>query len=53
LLLYLKYLLFTQIAIIIILYLFDPECKTTIKNIVPNLKSIINPVSEKAEPLDE
>jgi len=38
-----------QIAIIIILYLFDAECKTTIKNIVPNLKSIFNPQNEKIE----
>ena len=43
----------TQLAIIIILYLFDPECKTTIKNIIPNIKSIFNPQAEKLEGVDE
>jgi hypothetical protein len=36
-----------QGAIIIILYLFDAECKTAIKNIIPNAKSIINPQTDK------
>ena len=34
-----------QLAIIIICYIFDPECNTTIKNLVPNIKSILNPSS--------
>ena len=43
----------TQLAIIIILYLFDAECKTTLKNIVPNIKSVFNPQPEKIEGADD
>ena len=28
---------------VILLFIFDPECKTTIRNIVPNVKSIFSP----------
>ena len=42
-----------QLATIIILYIFDPECKTTIKNIIPNLKSIISPSNDKIDIQDE
>lgn len=42
-----------QLAIIIILYIFDAECKTTVKNIIPNLKSIFSPSNDKVEIQDE
>lgn len=31
-----------------ILFIYDSECKTAIKNLVPNIKSVINP-SEKID----
>jgi len=32
---------YKKLGVIVVLYIFDSECKLAIKNIVPNLKSII------------
>jgi hypothetical protein len=42
-----------KLVIIIVLYLFDPDCKSTIKNIIPNIKSIFSNSPDKIEAGEE